>query len=150
MDDTNDEEASNSKSPLTCLKKDFACKSKACETVVECPSSSYRTNCFSIFTPVQAPSSNQTSAFIINADSLSKHTHMEVIHAGCWSGGDECLSPSSLDAKIKDQFSSFSMTNRNYTIPKSLLDPKVLNMCIGITLNSTDLKDFIKHYFLNI
>lgn len=113
---------------LKCLQKSSDCESKDCETIVECRELHLKSHCFSVST----------------YDPLLKMP--KILHAGCWSGGEECDPPNKLTNRIKEKIDQESYSHdksyldmlQNYTLSKELLDPAIQDKCIGYAKGPND------------
>jgi hypothetical protein len=125
---------------LKCMHKDISCKSAECEKVEECKNPTFKTHCYTIFKDnggnrAAAGSGAVTSSnFRVKTDNSSSAVAatgaVEILYAGCWSGGDECEPPEYLKQKFKVKH-NHDVTHYEYKIPDALLDKSVQSSCIG-------------------
>lgn len=128
MLETNSQAETTTQAPLKCLQKDSECKSKDCEEIVECRKLHLSSHCFAV------------SAYDPKLDMP------KILHAGCWSGGNECDPPKELAKRIKEKISQESLSHdksyidmlQNYTLSKELLDPSIQDKCIGYAKGPND------------
>ncbi|CAF0810444.1 unnamed protein product [Brachionus calyciflorus] len=109
---------------ITCLHKEAECQSDNCVYEKQCTDPQFSKHCYAIF---KKTSLNNSTA------------KPEILLAGCWSGGDECHSPSFAKEKYENEI------DINYKVPDSLLDPSIQNLCISYARPSEDSNYFLKN-----
>jgi hypothetical protein len=132
MKESTDEQKNHVK--MKCFSKTPECKSKSCETTIECPESELKTHCYSIMNPVQTSVvdtdfDNNTNINILDGRE-DKSFRMEVHQAGCYNGGEDCQPLSDLAVTMKERYAKFGI-NTTYKIPNILLEMELQNRCIG-------------------
>lgn len=113
--------------PISCIFRTQNCTSKDCEKIIECEpnSSSLGPHCYAMTKFSLTENKYSTNSTIVQM----KPEEVEIITAGCWTGGDECRKPSDLFKKYND---------KSLKISSELLDETVQNSCIGYSKSTDD------------
>lgn len=122
---------------IKCLSKESTCHSKSCEKVIECDDPVLSTHCYAITNDSTLALGNKTIV-------KPSDENLDIILAGCWTGGDECKSPAEIEAKLNKSLADASehYTNLNkYKIPNSLLNESLQTGCISFS-KSHDLNSY--------
>lgn len=140
MEAEEEEDTKKTHRKIKCLSKESSCLSKDCEKIIECDDPVLSTHCYAITKDPILPSNITNASSIIKLDEQS----VEIVLAGCWTGGDECRRPTDIEAKLNKSLADASEHYTNlhkYKIPSSLLNQSLQASCISYS-KSHDLNSY--------